>query len=154
MDRHRTRGLPLGRLALTALVAVVALAPAAGAGERLPSEYRRKANRICREGLRELLDVQGSLSRSERTDPTAAAALYVEEVQPVYRQMVDDLRELGFPSGHRRVLRRAFAAMDGAMDRAVERIEADPAVALLGPGTFDIVNDRLDTLGLQRCGGG
>jgi hypothetical protein len=154
MSTSRRRWHSLARLSITALIAAVVLAPSAGAGEQLPAEYRRKANRICREGLRDVLEVQGSLSRDELSNPEAAAALYVDEVQPVYRRMVERLRDLDSPDGQGRALRRVFAAMDRAMDRAVARIAADPGVALLGPGTFDRVNDRLGDLGLRRCGGG
>ncbi len=84
----------------------------------------------------------------------AASDVYLEQVEPIYREMVDDLRELGYPAGTKARLRKLYAAMERAMDRAVGKIEADPQVAVVGPGTFGSVNDRLDAVGLGRCGSG
>ena len=80
--------------------------------------------------------------------------MYVDDVQPIYRTLIRDLRALGYPSGHKAELRSIYAAMARSMDRAVAKIEADPSVAVIGAGTFGDVNERLDAIGLTKCGSG
>jgi hypothetical protein len=146
---HRLLALLLG-----ALVVLATAAFAAGTSDRLPREFRSDANAVCRKSQRRIVDAQLMLFPDKATDPTAASAVYLDDVQPTYRKMIRDLRALGYPPGHKAQLRSTYAAMSRSMDRAVAKIEAEPSVAVIGPGTFGDVNERLDALGLTKCGSG
>jgi hypothetical protein len=144
-------------LFLVALAAALVVPPAAASaagGDALPKGFRSDANAICRKSQRRIVDAQLTLFPDKATDPAAASAVYLDDVQPIYRKLVRDLRALGYPSGHKQQLRSIYAAMTRAMDRAVAEIEGEPSVAVIGPGTFGAVNDRLDAIGLTRCGSG
>ena len=141
-------------LLLCALVVPAGPAIAAGKDDALPGEFRSEANAVCRRSQRRIVDAQLQLFPDQATDPAAASAVYLDDVQPIYRKLVRDLRALGYPPGHKSQLRSIYAAMSRSMDRAVAKIEADPSVAVTGAGTFGAVNERLDAIGLTRCGSG
>ena len=137
-----------------ALVVPATTAFAAGNDDALPKKFRSEANGVCRKSQRRIVDAQLTLFPDKATDPQAAAAVYVDDVQPIYRKLIRDLRALGYPSGHKARLRSIYAAMGLSMDRAVAKIEAEPSVAVIGAGTFGDVNERLDAIGLTKCGSG
>ena len=141
-------------LLLCALVVPATAAYAAGNDDALPKKFRAEANAVCRKSQRRIVDAQLTLFPDKATDPQAASAVYLDDVQPIYRTLIRDLRALGYPRGRKAELRSIYAAMTRSMDRAVAKIEADPSVAVVGAGTFGDVNERLDAIGLTKCGSG
>jgi hypothetical protein len=137
-----------------ALLVSTTAAAGGGRADKLPEKFRAEANAVCRKSQRRIVDAQLTLFPDKATDPAAASAVYLDDVQPVYRKLIRDLRALGYPSGHKAQLRSIYAAMSRSMDRAVAKIEAEPSVAVIGAGTFGAVNERLDEIGLTRCGSG
>jgi hypothetical protein len=138
-----TRPLVALCLALT-----LALAGCGGdeAGEPITKrDFLSQGNTICAAGNLAVDDVGNSVDQNDEKQLLNAIR---EQVVPLVRGQIDDLRALGYPDGDKDTLEAIYADAEGVL----ASWEDDPASALEDERMAPI-NERLGDYGLTECAG-
>lgn len=139
------------------LAAVLPLSPmlaGCGSGDSRPgtadlsrAEFIRQANAICNEANEVLRKAMVEAFPADRKPDNETGIRFTREVWvPNLREQIRDLRELASPPADR----QKIDLMLNRLDRATDRVEADPALASQGP--FDGVTRDLTAYGVGPCG--
>lgn len=117
----------------------------AGTGSR--AQFIREANLICNEANEVLREATAEWFGPDLKLDEETGIRFTHEVWvPNLREQIRSLRGLETPPADRM---RIGAMLDG-LDRATDRVEADPSLASKGP--FDRVTRRLTAYGIGPCG--
>jgi hypothetical protein len=143
MNRHKA--------ALAALLASSILVVAGCGGDDEPSaptkaEYIAEADAICRDGQAEFEAIVKDLPNS--VDAPESQAAITDEIVPLYRDEIEQLRSLTPPEGDEETTAAIFDAVENGLDE----VEADPS-ALDQAGTFEEANTLANDYGFEVCGG-
>ncbi len=152
MEDHRGIAGAGARLAL-ALLLLTGIS-GCGTGDEDPagsaptrSEFVAQANEICERNNEFLQQATVDAFGPDQQPDDQAGIRFTHRVWvPNLRQQSRDLRALDPPPGDRRRIVR----MLDELDRATDRVEADPSLASQGP--FDEVTRELTAYGIGPCG--
>ncbi|MBN8866327.1 MAG: hypothetical protein J0H98_02115 [Solirubrobacterales bacterium] len=111
------------------------------------AEFVERANEICNRANEVLRQGVVDAFGPDEQPSDEEGIRYTHEVWvPNLRQQVRDLRALEWPPGDR----REIESMLKGLERATDRVEADPGLASQGP--FEAVTRRLTDYGIGPCG--
>ena len=121
----------------------------AGAATKAPShdEYVERADAICNRTTDKIDAVIEDLGL-DPTDDEARAA--VDRVVALTRKELDKLRALTPPRGETRRVEKVYEAVE----RAVDRVDADPGSLVDEPSPFTRAARLADAYGFEECGKG
>jgi hypothetical protein len=130
--------------------AVLLLAAGCGAsgGDQTPTkaDYVQKANKICRDGTRDLVKAGQDI---DINDPKKFEKAVTDVYVPAVRKQISRIRDLGYPPGDKAELDAVYTKTEKALDQ----IEKDPEryrTATTNP--FANENKFLKSYGLTACG--
>lgn len=143
------RAKPAVALAIGSL-AIAAFAGCSGGQddtEPTRAEFIEQALVICEENNEYLRQAMVDTFGPDMTPDAETGIRFTREIWvPNLRQQNEDLRELDWPEGDR----ERIETMLDEIDRASERVEADPGLASEGP--FDEVTRKMANYGIEPCG--
>jgi len=106
-------------------------------------DFLSQGNTICSAGNMAVDDVGNSVDQNDQEQLLVAIK---DQIVPLVRGQIDDLRELGYPEGDKDTLEAIYADTEGVLDSW----EDDPALALEDERMAPI-NRRLGDYGLTEC---
>jgi hypothetical protein len=109
------------------------------------SDFLDQGNTICAAGNMAVDDVGNSIDQNDQEQLLTAIS---EQVVPLVRGQIEDLRALGYPEGDKDTLEGIYADTEGVLDSW----EDDPALAL-DDDRMAPINERLGDYGLTQCAG-
>lgn len=108
-------------------------------------KFLEQGNAICSAGNMAVDEVGDGIDRNDEDEVLAA---FKEQVVPLVRGQIDDLRDLGYPDGDKDTLEAIYSDTEGVLDSW----EEDPAQAL-DDTRMAPINERLSDYGLTECAG-
>ena len=154
------RGRGLGAVAIGALVFALGVAGCGGSGDDATADtqiakavFLKKGNAICLQNLEEVKKdytkfIEDKGGPEAAFDDLDSITEYVDTVViPNKEQMVEDLRELGAPSGDE----DKVDAILEAYEEGIEVAEEDPERAGVGSGVFWYAADLTKDYKLTNC---
>jgi len=133
-----------------ALIAAVALAACGGDDDPSKTEFIKDANAICKEGDKRInADAEKAFSANKRPSKAEVTKFSEDTAIPEIQAQIDDLRDLGAPSGDDE---KVSAILDEAQS-ALDEVEADPTVFLSDTDPFAKANKLAKGYGLTECAG-
>lgn len=108
-------------------------------------EFLDQGNTICSAGNLAVDEIGASIDRNDQEQLLAAIK---EQVVPLVRGQIDDLRALGYPDGDKDTLEAIYTDTEDVLDTW----EDDPSQALVDERMAPI-NERLGDYGLTKCAG-
>ena len=142
---HLTRPLAALALVLTLGLAGCGGDDDGGEGAIDKSDFLERGNTICSAGNLAVDEIGGSVDQNDQEQLLAAIK---DQVVPLVRGQLDDLRALGYPDGDKETLEAIYADTEGVLDTW----EEDPKQALTDERMAPI-NERLGDYGLTKCAG-
>lgn len=116
-------------------------------GAATKAEFVEQANAICDENNEFLREATSEAFGPDQEPDGETGIRFTREVWvPNLRQQNEDLRDLDWPPEDR----QKIEAMIDELDRATDRVEAEPWIASEGP--FDEVTRKLAEYGIEPCG--
>ncbi|MDP2775362.1 MAG: hypothetical protein Q8O61_17550 [Nocardioides sp.] len=116
-----------------------------GEGAISKAEFLEQGNTICSAGNLAVDEIGGSVDKHDQEQLLTAIK---EQVVPLVRGQLDDLRALGYPDGDKEILEAIYADTEDVLDSW----EDDPSQALTDERMAPI-NERLGDYGLTKCSG-
>ena len=110
------------------------------------ADFLERGNTICVAGSMAVDDVGNSVDQNDQEQLLAAIK---DQVVPLVRGQIDDLRALGYPDGDKGTLEAIYADTEGVLDGW----EDDPSQAL-DDERMSPINKRLGDYGLTQCAAG
>ncbi|GAA1467883.1 hypothetical protein [Microbacterium thalassium] len=142
--------IPARRLLATSLLGATIAAGVSGcaAGPSITQEqFIEDADAICADANAAIEALEWQTSDAD-TDENKQ--LYLDEVLPRIRQMVADIRDLGYPAGDEEALAAIFDDTTAILD---DLAGADPSEIGSGADPFADVTQRMSAYGLIECAG-
>lgn len=116
------------------------------------AEFVKQAGQICTQGLKEKdLALSSALEQRDPQNQTPFDAKELEEllsqaITPSYRKILDQLTQLGAPTGDEAKIDK----MIGEFESALAAVESDPASAAK-KSPFNAVDEKAFAYGLETC---
>jgi hypothetical protein len=135
------------------LVAVLAVAGCGGGDETsslTKAEFVKQGNAVCKEKKSEREDLFQTFTKEVGSGDVTKAdqeALVAEVLQPPYEATIEGLKDLGAPEGDE----QQIEAITEAMEKALEKAEANPLVSLRTNIQFAEANALAVKYGLTDC---
>ena len=134
---------------LVALALAVALTGCGGDAEAdkpiAKSDFLEQGNAICSAGNMAVDEVGDGIDKNSQDEVLTAIK---EQVVPLVRGQIDDLRDLGYPDGDEDTLEGIYTDTEDVLDSW----EEDPSQAL-DDTRMAPINERLGDYGLTECAG-
>lgn len=137
---------PLVALALALAVGLTGCGGDDKSAEPISKEkFLEKGNAICSAGNMAVDEVGDGIDQNNQDEVLAAIK---EQVVPLVRGQIDDLRDLGYPDGDKDTLEAIYTDTEDVLDSW----EDDPSQAL-DDTRMAPINERLGDYGLTECAG-
>jgi|RhiMetdeSRZDD1v2_1073273.scaffolds.fasta_scaffold626359_2 hypothetical protein len=144
------------RIATTISVAALVLVPVACGGDDssdvTKEEFIANADAVCKETNDKIEALVDDLS--EDTSAEEAAQFTVDEAIPLFRDQIDQLRDLDLPAADADDIEQLWDDLDTSTDELEQQLKDDPEVAFSEDfDPFADENKAATDYGFKECGG-